>query len=389
MPDETPKIEEPPIPASALVRPAMIVDAAFLSENAPMLRRYLVALVSEGFSPIVAGPGSLRGSDILSPSVEVAEYPVFHIPLLWMQNFTLLLETLEELGPTVLHCLSPQRIRLTDALAEALEIPYVATFTRWPRMWFRPKIRATHCGQLIGTTAAVAGRLGREYPAMAASICQVSAGDFVEDRCACYSQPTRQTSVIVVQPLVDERFFEALLNAVRHLAIDGYDFALAILGQGKASGAIHQTIQKLGLSRMVTVAPVIEPLQTVLSAADLFLQSGRPLDINPALLDAMSVGMAVALSKDGLEETLIPGKAAEYFDPADEYSIYSCLQKLLTQKDYAQSLARGAQDYMRRHHSVSRMTEEMIRIYLHAQTWHQAQNKPAAAAAGTNSGQSG
>ncbi len=168
----------------------------FVGERS-MLRRFLVALVSDGFSPIVAGPGSLKGSDILSPSVEVAEYPVFHIPLLWTQNFTLLLETLEELGPTVLHCLSPRRIGLTEALAEAMEIPYVATFTRWPRMLFRPKIRATHCGQLIGTTAAVAGRLGREYPAMAASICQVSAGDFVEDRCACYSQPNRQTSVIV------------------------------------------------------------------------------------------------------------------------------------------------------------------------------------------------
>ena len=389
MSDETAETEELPIPVSSQVRPALIVDAAFLSENASMLRRFLVALVSDGFSPIIAGPGSLKGSDILSPSVEVAEYPVFHIPLLWMQNFTLLLETLEELEPTVLHCLSPRRIGLTEALAEALEAPYVATFTRWPRMLFRPKVRATHCGQLIGTTAAVAGRLGREYPSMAASICQVSAGDFVEDRCACYAQPKRQTSVIAVQPLEDERFFEALLSAVRHLAIDGNDFALAILGQGKASGAIHQTIRKLGLSRMVTVAPVIEPLQTVLSEADLFLQSGRPLDINSALLDAMSVGMAVALSKDGLEETLIPGKAAEYFDPADEYSIYACLQKLLTQKDFAQSLARGAQEYMRQHHSVSRMTEEMIRIYQHAQTWYQAQNKPAAAAAGMDSGHTG
>lgn len=364
----------------------MIVDATFLSENASMLRRFLVALVSDGFSPIVAGPGTLKGSDILSPSVEVAEYPVFRIPLLWMQNFTLLLETLEELEPTVLHCLSPRRIRLTEALAEALESPYVATFTRWPRMLFRPKIRAAYCGQLIGTTTGVAQRLSREYPSMAASICQVSAGDFVEDRCACYSQPQRQTSVIAVQPLEDERFFEALLNAVRHLAIDGHDFALAILGKGRASGFIHRTIRKLGLSRMVTVAPVIEPLQTVLSAADLFLQAGRSLDINSALLDAMSVGMAVALSKGGLESTLIPEKAAEYFDPADEYSIYACLQKLLTQKDYAQSLARGAQEYMRHHHSVSRMTEEMIRIYQHAQNWYQAQTKPPTAGVAPDSG---
>jgi hypothetical protein len=389
MSDETAPTEESIVPVSSQVRPAMIVDAGFLSENGSMLRRFLVALVSEGFSPIVAGPGSLKGSDILSPSVEVAEYPVFRIPLLWMQNFTLLLETLDDLGPTVLHCLSPRRIGLTEALAEALDVPYVATFTRWPRMLFRPKVRGAYCGQLIGTTAAVTGRLGREYSSMAASICQVSAGDFVEDRCACYAQPNRQTSILAVQPLEDERFFEALLNAVRHLAIDGRDFALAILGQGKASGMIHQTIRKLGLSRMVTVAPVIEPLQTVLSAADLFLQSGQPLDINSALLDAMSVGMAVALSKGGLEETLIAGKAAEYFDPADEYSIYACLQKLLTQKDYAQSLARGAQEYMRQHHSVSRMTEEMIGIYQHAQQWYQAQNNPAAGAAGTESGHTG
>lgn len=369
MADEIPQTEESVGGASSRVRPAMIVDAAFLAENASMLRRFLVALVSDGFAPIVAGPGTLKGSDILSPSVEVAEYPVFHIPLFWRHNFSYLLETLEELEPTVLHCLSPRRIGLVEALAESLEIPYVATFTRWPRTWFRPKIRSILCGQLIGTTARVAQRLAREYPTMAASICQVSAGDFVEDSCACYSVPGRQTSILSVQPLENAGYFEALLNATRHLAIDGHDFALAILGKGKASGTIHQSIRRLGLSRIVTVAPMVEPLQTVLSAADLFLQSGRPLDINSALLDAMSVGMAVALSKGGLEETLIPGTAAEYFDPADEYSIYSCLQKLLTEKDYARSLAQGAQDYMRRNHSVSRMTEEMIRIYQHAQNW--------------------
>lgn len=379
MTDEIPLTEETAVGASSRVRPAMIVDAAFLAENASMLRRFLVALVADGFAPIVAGPGTLEGSDILSPSVEVAEYPVFHIPLFWRHNFSYLLETLEELEPTVLHCLSPGRIGLVEALSESLKIPYVATFARWPRTWLRPRIRPNHCGQLIGTTARVAQRLVREYPTMAASICQVSAGDFVEDFCACYSAPGRQTSILSVQPLEDAMYFEALLNATRHLAIDGHDFALAILGKGKASGTIHQTIRRLGLSRIVTVAPMVEPLQTVLSAADLFLQAGRPLDINSALLDAMSVGMAVALSKGGLEETLIPGMSAEYFDPADEYSIYSCLQKLLTQKDYARSLARGAQEYVRQNHSVSRMTEEMIRIYQHTQNWFGARQLSAGA----------
>ncbi len=375
MADEAPQTEESSAGISQRVRPALIVDAEFLAENASMLRRFLVALVADGFAPIVAGPETLKGSDILSPSVEVAEYPVFHIPLLWRHNFSYLLEMLEDLDPTVLHCLSPRRIGLTEALGEAMEIPYVATFTQWPRSLFRPRIRASHCGQLIGTTNRVTQRLIEEYPAMAASICQVSAGDFVEDYCACYSHPHRQTSVISVQPLEDSAYFESMLNATRHLAIDGHDFALAILGKGKASSAIHRTIRRLGLSRIVTVAPVVEPLQTVLAAADIFVQAGRPLDINSALLDAMSVGMAVALSKGGLEETLVPGTAAEYFDPTDEYSIYSCLQKLLTQKDYAQSLARGAQEYIRQNHSVSRMTEEVIRIYQHVQKWHQARIK--------------
>ncbi len=378
MPDQNSHVE----PRSSQIRPALILDGDFLRDNTSMIRRYLIALVSEGFVPIVVGPPGGDLTNVISPSVEIVEYPVFQIPLLWIQNRTFLLDMLDDLEPTILHCLCPKRIRLTAYVAEALDLPYVASFSRPPGRWFHPRIQSTQCRQIIGTSPAVVRRLNQVYPRMANSVRQVCPGEFVGETCACYADPNRQPSLIAIQPLEDIRYFEFLLNAIRHLAIDGLNFAAAILGQGRGSGAIHRMIRRLGLSRIVTVAPPIKPLQAVLSAADLFIQSGRPLDMNPALLDAMSVGMAAALSKNSLEEILAPGVVAEYFDPGDEFSMYSCLQKLLTQREHARHLGRNAQEYMRRHHSVSQMMEELIRIYQHAQQGYSdgsraAQEQPA------------
>jgi glycosyltransferase involved in cell wall biosynthesis len=173
--------------------------------------------------------------------------------------------------------------------------------------------------------------------------------------------------MVVAQDLKHISQFESFLNAARHLAIDGYEFMLAIIGTGPASRKIRSMIKTMGLSNMVTVIAGIRPIRSVFEGADIFIQLDSDDCSNSQLLEAMSVGMAVASSKNNKSELLIKDKTAVFFDPHDELSVYASLKKLLSRHEFARELAAGAQQQVLIHHSVSVMTNSLIDIYQNAQ----------------------
>ncbi len=87
------------------------------------------------------------------------------------------------------------------------------------------------------------------------------------------------------------------------------------------------------------------------------------LHLTALLLDAMSIGQAVAACKGGVDDLIIVGKTAVIFDPDDELSIYQSLKQLLDEKNYARQLAANAQQHLRDNYSVSAMVESFLRIY--------------------------
>jgi glycosyltransferase involved in cell wall biosynthesis len=174
---------------------------------------------------------------------------------------------------------------------------------------------------------------------------------------------------VIAQDLKSVAEFRSLLNAVRHLAIDGYEFMLAIIGTGPATDKIRLMIKKLGLSHVVTLIAQINPLRSVLSGADIFIQLDVDNFPNSQLLEAMSVGMAVASSKDNQSHLLVEDQTAALFDPHDELSIYSTLKKLLGTREFARELAANSQQHIREHHSVSMMADKLIGVYQKSQSW--------------------
>ena len=75
----------------------------------------------------------------------------------------------------------------------------------------------------------------------------------------------------------------------------------------------------------------------------------------------------------GIDDLLIEDQTAVFFDPDDELRIYSALQKLFDQHDFARRLALTGQIYLRKHHSVSRMVDALVQTYRNAQQWYKAQ----------------
>ena len=132
---------------------------------------------------------------------------------------------------------------------------------------------------------------------------------------------------------------------------------------------MRKLLTALDLLQIVTIVSRLKPWRSVLAAGDIYIQPQSNTVFNPFLLEAMSVGSAVAACKGGVDDLIIEGKTAVVFNPNDEISIRGSLQGLLDRKEFARQIARNAQQNLRENHSVSKMISSILRVYHQAQKW--------------------
>ena len=355
--------------SSDQVRPVLLADRQTLRYYSTSLRHIFAGMSEELCQCALVCPPHVGAESVACMPTEIIPYPIFKSPVFWLQNRRAVLDEVGKFKPTILHCLTAKEIRLTEYLAGKLDVPYVVTFnsSAISRLGL---VSSKHCAAMIASSSAIAKKLAKFSRRNAGRIHQINIGTFVEDTCVCFSVPGRATSMVVAQRLENALEFEPLLNAVRHLVIDGHEFVLAIIGKGPAERGIHKLIKDLGISHSVTVVPSIEPMQSVFAGADIFIQPHISMAFNPYLLDAMSVGMVVASCRASKEDFLVEGETSVFFETEDELSIYSCLQKLMDKREVARQIAMGAQSCLRKHHSVSNMVLSLLETYRNAEHHH-------------------
>lgn len=352
------------------VRPALIVSEKTVSEYSVSLGHLLVGLADESIAAALVCPAGCDVESVVSPSVEVIRHPAFELPVLWCQNRKMLIERLEKFKPTVLHCLCESKAALTRRLAHQLDLPYVLTVTSLPKRWGWFSVSPSSCAKIIVPAGSIAVNLARVYPRFSERIEQINMGTFVGEESVCFSEVGRLASMVTAFPLRNSGEFENLFGAVSHLAIEGYEFMLVVIGGGRAERQLRKLLAALGLSQIVTIVPRLAPWRSVVAAGDIFIQPVASTAFNPLLLEAMSVGAAVAACRGGVDDLIIDGKTAVVFDPDDELSIYGSLQRLFDRREWARQLAKGAQEYLRQNHTVSKMISATRQAYRNAEQWY-------------------
>lgn len=354
-------------------KPVLIIDTAEIKDYQSCLQHLFTGLSAKSIQSALICPPDAGAASILCPSVELVYHPLLRIPLFRNQNRRSVLEKLHKFKPTVLHCFSASKSRLTRFLAETLDIPFLLTYNSSSHRKLSQVAKSPNCASLLALSSPIVQHLKSTYGEFAGRIEQLNTGTFVEDDCACFMAKAPVRSMVIAQPLTNANDFTGLLNAVRHLVIDGYEFILAIIGKGSAERDIHRMIKKLGLSQVVTVVPEIEPLRSVFGGADIFIQPHSRPEFNSPLLEAMGVGLAVASCHDGSEDLLVENETTVFFDPYDELSVYGCLHNLLDNRDFAQKIARNGQQFLRENYTVTGMIESLLKYYHQGQDWYKEQ----------------
>ena len=349
------------------LRPALIASEHTVSEYSIFLGHLLVGLADESIPTALVCPPGCDVDSVVSPSVEVIRYPAFNLALMEYQNKKILIERLERFKPTILHCLCESKASLTRRLARQLGLPYMLMINSLQKQWRQFSISLRRCAKIIVPAKSIAVNLAKVCPMLAGRIEQINVGTFVGKTSGCFCEPGRLASMVTAHPLDSVSEFENLFGAVRHLAIDGYEFMLVVIGGGRAERGLRKLLSTLGLSQIVTIVPRLEPWRSVLAAGDIFIQPQPSAAFNPLLLEAMSVGVAVAGCKGGVDDLIIEDKTCVVFDPDDELSIKGSLQRLFDRRELARQLAIAAQEYLRENHTVSKMIAATLRTYHEAQ----------------------
>lgn len=357
-------------PANRPFRPVLIASEHTLSEYSLFLEHLLIGLADESIPAALVCPPSCDVESVICGAVEVIKHPTIDLPLMERLNRNRLVEQVERFRPTVLHCLCESKASLTRQLVRRLSLPYVLTINSLQKWWRRVSISSKHCAKIIVPARSIAASVAKAYPRFAERIEQINTGTFVEEHARCFSEPSRLPSMVIAHPLDNVAEFESLFGAVRHLLITGYEFMFVAMGTGRAESQLRQLLAALGLLQTVTIVPRLKRWRSVLAAGDIFIQPQPTETFDPLLLEAMSVGSAVAACKGGVDDLIIGDRTAVVFDPDDEYSIRTTLQRLFDRREFARRLARDAQEYLRDNHKVGKMISTTLQVYREAEEWH-------------------
>jgi glycosyltransferase involved in cell wall biosynthesis len=346
---------------TGIIRPLIVSDGGTIRRYCSSLRHLLFGFEAQGIPSAIVVPPASDIESFLFPGVRIIEHPVLRFPLFYRQNRKRLIERVEEIKPSVIHCYGTSKMLLARSIAKHFGIPEVITIDSARIGRLARIIINRDFEKIIVPSNKITERLKNNFSQE--KISQVNIGTFADENCSCLSSANRLPSIMVLGQFDRFSDYEPLLGAIRHLTVDGYEFVAVFMGRGRAERQIRDFINQTGLVQTVSITPMIRPLQAVFRGCDIFIHSCCFGKFDPAVIDAASAGLAIAADRNNAEEFLRDGSTAVLFDGSDELSIYSAIQKLLDDKAFARSIATAAQEHLRSNNSISSMVSDLLKIY--------------------------
>jgi glycosyltransferase involved in cell wall biosynthesis len=327
------------------------------------LQRLLVGLADESVPAALVCPAGYNIDSAFTGTAEVIRYPVFDLPLMGRLNIRLLVDRLGKFKPTVLHCLCESNASLTVKLARQLDLPYILMVNSLQKRRSTLAISPTHCVRFIAPAKSVADNLAELYPECSDLIKQINIGTFISKTTGCFAQPSRLATVVIAHSSGKVDDLENVFGVIRHLLIDGYELMMAVRGSDRAERQLWNLLAALGLLSIVTLVPRQMSWRPVATAGDIIIRPRPNCAFDPLLLEAMSVGTAVAACKGAVDDLIIEDQTAVVFNPNDEVSIMRTLKRLLDRREFARQIAGSAKEYIRQNYTVSGMISAIFEVY--------------------------
>jgi glycosyltransferase involved in cell wall biosynthesis len=141
--------------------------------------------------------------------------------------------------------------------------------------------------------------------------------------------------VVAVGRIVEGKGFSDLLRSVALLRDDGYQLELVLVGGNIAqeisplAREVMEEARALRLADAVTVTGMVDHVEDYLAASDVFVIPSYREGLSRALLEAMSMGLAVVATRiRGNREVLQDGVSGLLYPPRDVKQLSACIRLL-------------------------------------------------------------
>lgn len=340
---------------------AICFDPALLHRLRPVIRHLSVGLID-----LV---GSVR---LISSTPEIQELalgPVktlVHKPPHWFQRrraVERLIEQLQPAPPTIVHAISAGAIDVAQSIATAFDIDMVFQVTSLDDI---PALSAARHGgpqKFICSSQPLLDQCVHQGVCAEDDARLIRPGVTCRDEPTCFVDASRDPTVLSTSAFVEEEGVAALIDAVHLLTNRGHKFLTFLLGSGPLEHALRKRVQSLQLDRVVTFA---QPSGHVLSAmvgADIYVHPAAGRAISARSIQALGQGAAVVSVQGGVLDALIADRTAMLCETGSADNLAKAIERLLIDQDMARRLASGAIEYMRTHHTMSRMAELTANVY--------------------------
>ncbi|UCF17141.1 MAG: glycosyltransferase, partial [Phycisphaerales bacterium] len=303
------------------LRVALIASEHTVREFSGFLELLLVGLADESIPTLLVYPPGYDSYSIFTGAAALIHQPALDLPFTEPLAARLLAQQVARFEPTIIHCLCESKASLTRRMAHQLELPYVLMVSSIQSRRGRLSISSKRCRKIIVPGETIAANLAKIHPGHADRIERINIGTFVTEAVGCFSQPNRIATIVAAHPPDKADDFENLFGALRHLQVDGYEFMMVVAGDGRAERQIWKLLTALDLLQTVIMVSRLKPWRSVLAAGDIFIRPQPRFVFDTSVLEAMSVGTAVAGCSGGVDDLIIKDKTSVLFKPDDEISI--------------------------------------------------------------------
>ncbi len=162
-------------------------------------------------------------------------------------------------------------------------------------------------------------------------------------------QGTRTGKILYVGSLIGRKGVDLLLKALTKLKSD---FELYLAGSGEEKNSLEKMANELRIGEKVHFLGQLkrEELLEYYQTCDLFVLPTREDCFALVILEAICAGLPVICSKyaDGAYDLIEEGKNGFIIDPFDEQELSDCIEKILTDHDFRETMQKKSVEIIRK-----------------------------------------
>lgn len=168
--------------------------------------------------------------------------------------------------------------------------------------------------------------------------------------------------LISVANLVPYKDYFSVLDALKELKTEGYEFYYLILGDGPMRLVIESKIADYNLQQNIRIVGNVQNVSEYLKVSDIFIHSSKGEGCSNAILEAMAAGLPIIASDTGGTSEIVTNEVGMLFEYKNHNQLKDCLVLLI--KDTEKRVEYGSSSYDKavRDFTVLRMMEDYYNL---------------------------